>query len=209
MVASRRAVWALAGAAFRGVSTFNRDCEQGRGPATGHSDASQRGAGARLVRAYFVRAPATLPTSRDWLGTLSGLGNADYFWFIAQSDRTLSVEVTALDELKAPSLVKAQPVIGMWALADSGTFPAPANTGLAFNSANLGMTRLDATLQASTAFRLGIFDYRSDGRPDYRYHARVFYADKAVPARARVDGGTAITLRGSVSERMPPPPSHP
>ena len=56
----------------------------------------------------------------------------------------------------------------VWALADPGTFPAPANTGLAFNSANLGMTRLDATLQASTAFRLGIFDYRSDGRPDYR-----------------------------------------
>ncbi len=141
-------------------------------------------------------APATLPPSGDWLGTLSGLGNADYFWFVAQSDRTLSVEVTALDELKAASLVKAQPVIGMWALADPGTFPAPANTGLAFNSANFGMTRLDATLQASTAFRLGIFDYRSDGRPDYRYHARVFYADNAVPARARVDGGTAITVQG-------------
>jgi IPT/TIG domain len=140
--------------------------------------------------------PATLPPSGDWLGALSGLGNADYFWFVAQSDRTLSVEVTALNEVKAASLVKAQPVIGMWALADPGTFPAPANTGLAFNSANFGMTRLDATLQSSTAFRLGIFDYRSDGRPDYRYHARVFYADKAVPARARVDGGTAITVQG-------------
>jgi IPT/TIG domain-containing protein len=141
-------------------------------------------------------APASLPLSGDWLGTLSGLGNADYFWFVAQSDRTLSVEVTALDELKAASLVKAEPVIGMWALADPGTFPAPANTGMAFNSANFGMTRLDATLQASTAFRLGIFDYRSDGRPDYRYHARVFYADNLVPARARVDGGTAITIQG-------------
>ena len=58
------------------------------------------------------------------------------------------------------------------------------------------MTRLDATLQTSTAFRLGIFDYRSDGRPDYRYHARVFYADNALPPRARVDGGTAITVQG-------------
>ncbi len=141
-------------------------------------------------------APATLPLAGDWLGALSGLGNADYFWFVAQSDRTLSVEVTALDELKAASLVKAQPVIGMWALADAGTFPAPANTGLAFNSTNSGMTRLDATLQTSTAFRLGIFDYRSDGRPDYRYHARVFYADNALPPRARVDGGTAITVQG-------------
>ena len=48
-------------------------------------------------------APATLPPSGDWLGALSGLGNADYFWFVAQSNRTLSVEVTALDELKAAS----------------------------------------------------------------------------------------------------------
>lgn len=155
---------------------------------------------AAQVRDWFepttFAAPATLPPSGDWAGTLSGLGNADYFWFIAQSARTLSVEVTALDEAKAPSLVKGQPVIGMWALADPGTFPAPANTGLAFNSANLGMTRLDATLQASTAFRVGIIDYRSDGRPDYRYHGRVFYADNALPARARVDGGTAIAVQG-------------
>jgi len=138
------------------------------------------------------------------------LGNADYFWFVAQSDRTLSVEVTALDEAKSASLAKAQPVIGMWALADPGTFPAPANTGLAFNSANPGMTRLDATLQSSTAFRLGIFDYRSDGRPDYRYHARLFYADSALPARARVDGGTAITVQGiGFRTNTPAPPSHP
>jgi hypothetical protein len=84
----------------------------------------------------------------------------------------------------------------MWALADPGTIPAPANTGLAFNSPNPGMTRLDATLQAGTAFRVGIFDYRGDGRPDYRYHGRVFYADTALPARARVDGSTAITVQG-------------
>ena len=155
---------------------------------------------AQQVRDWFeptsFAAPAILPPSGDWLGTLSGSGNADYFWFIAQSDRTLSVEVTALDEAKAASLAKAQPVIGMWALADQGTVPAPANTGLAFNSSNPGMTRLDATLQVSTAFRLGIFDYRGDGRPDYSYHGRIFYADSALPARARVDGGTAITVQG-------------
>ena len=152
------------------------------------------------VRDFFeptsFAAPVSLPASGDWAGTLSGLGNADYFWFIAQSDRTLTVEVTAVDEAKAPSLIKAQPVIGMWALADPGTIPAPANTGTAFNSTSLGMTRLDATLQASTAFRVGIFDYRGDGRPDYRYRGRVFYADNAVPSRARVDGRTAIAVQG-------------
>jgi hypothetical protein len=141
-------------------------------------------------------APASLPSSGDWAGTLSGSGNADYFWFVAQSNRTLSVEVTALDEAKSASVGKSQPVIGMWGLADVGTTPAPANTGIAFNTTNLGMTRLDATLQLSTAFRVGIFDYRGDGRPDYRYGGRVFYADTAAPARARVDGSTAVTVQG-------------
>ena len=140
--------------------------------------------------------PAALPVSGDWTAALGSLGNADYFWFNAQTGRTLSVEVTALDDSKATSEVKAQPVIGMWALADPGTFPAPAGTHLAFNSTTFGLTRLDATLQASTGFRVGIFDYRGDGRPDYHYHGRVFYADTALPVRARVDGGTAITVQG-------------
>ena len=152
------------------------------------------------VRDWFeptsYTAPATLPVSGDWTATLGSLGNADYFWFNAQTNRTLSVEVTALDDSKAISEVKAQPVIGMWALADPGTFPATASTRLAFNSSHFGMTRLDGALQASTGFRVGIFDYRGDGRPDYHYHGRVFYADTAVPARARVDGVTAITVQG-------------
>jgi hypothetical protein len=157
-------------------------------------------ASALQVRDFFeptsFAAPASLPAAADWAGTLSGSGKADYFWFVAQAARTLSIEVTAIDESKTASLAKAQPVIGIWALSDQGTIPAPANTGAAFNSTNLGMTRLDATLQLSTAFRLGIFDYRGDGRPDYRYQGRVFYADNAAPARARVDGSTAITVQG-------------
>ncbi|HEX3352378.1 MAG TPA: IPT/TIG domain-containing protein [Terriglobales bacterium] len=141
-------------------------------------------------------APVALPVSGEWAGTLSGLGNADYFWLNAQGNRTLSVEVTALDGPNTASEVKAQPVIGMWALADPGTFPAPANTPLAFNTLTPGLTRLDATIQASSAFRVGIFDLRGDGRPDYRYRGRVFYADHILPSRARVDGGSAVTLQG-------------
>jgi hypothetical protein len=157
-------------------------------------------ASALQVRDWFeptsFAAPASLPAAGDWGGTLSGSGNADYFWFVGQSNRTLSVEVTALDEAKVPSTGKAQPVIGMWALANQGTTPAPAKTSMAFNTTSPGMTRLDATLQTSTAFRLGIFDFRGDGRPDYLYSGRVFYADTAIPARARVDGGTAIAVQG-------------
>jgi hypothetical protein len=51
-------------------------------------------------------------------------------------------------------------------------------------------------LLQSTGFRIGISDYRGDGRPDYRYHARVLYADSISPARASAAGGTAIAIAG-------------
>jgi len=137
--------------------------------------------------------PATLPVSGDWSGTLSGPGIADYFWFAGQTNRTLSIEVTATGESGALSESKAQPVIGVWSLSDTGTSPAPASTRLAFNSSNFAMTRLEAALQANTNFRVGIFDYRGDGRPDYGYRARVFYGNSVTPSRARVNGGTAIS----------------
>ena len=94
------------------------------------------------------------------------------------------------------SEVKAQPVIGMWALADPGTFPAPASTHLAFNTLTFGMTRLDATLQANAGFRIGIFDYRGDGRARLPLSWTRLLCRHAVPARARVDGETAITVQG-------------
>jgi hypothetical protein len=140
--------------------------------------------------------PAPLPSGGEWLAKLSGYGNVDYFWFTGQNNRTLSVEVTALDESGAASQSKSLPVIGMWALSDPGGNGAPAATPLAFNTLNFGMTRLDAVLLATTDFRLGISDYRGDGRPDFRYRARVFYGDTVIPARASVAGGTALAIQG-------------
>jgi len=143
---------------------------------------------------YF--SPAPVPKTGDWIASLSGYGNVDYFWFSGQANRTLSVEVTALDGSGAATQSIALPVIGMWGLSDPGTFPAPANTPSAFNTLNFGLTRLDANLLATTDFRVGIADYRGDGRPDYRYHARVFYGDTVAPARASVNGGTALAVQG-------------
>ena len=140
--------------------------------------------------------PAPLPAGGDWTGSLNAYGEADYFSFNAQSDRTLSVIVSAVDEFGAPVQNKIQPVAGMWALSDPGLFPAPAGTPSAFNTTFFGETRLDATLLQSTAFRVGIADYRGDGRPDYRYHARVFYGDNIFPARASVAGNTPIAIQG-------------
>jgi hypothetical protein len=78
--------------------------------------------------------PAALPIVGDWTAALGPYGDTDYFWFNAQANRTLSVVVTALDDFGNISQNKAQPVIGMWSLADPGLFPAPANSPSAFNT---------------------------------------------------------------------------
>lgn len=142
------------------------------------------------------QSPAPLPVAGGWAAALSPYGGLDYFWFAAQENRTLSVLVTAIDDSSAPSESKAQPVIGMWALADPGTFPAPANTPSAFNSSTFGTTVLNAQLLKTTSFRIGIADIRGDGRPDYRYQARVLYGDHIAPMRASVAGGTGIAIAG-------------
>ncbi len=140
--------------------------------------------------------PAAVPASGDWAGALSPYGDLDYFWFNGKANRTMSVLATALDQSGSPTESKAQPVIGMWALSDPGTSPAPANTPSAFNSSTFGMSLLNAQLLQSTGFRIGISDYRGDGRADYRYHARVLYGDSISPARASAAGGTAIAIAG-------------
>jgi hypothetical protein len=140
--------------------------------------------------------PAAVPLGGDWESALSPYGDLDYFWFNGQANRTLSIMVTAMDETSAASESKAQPVVGMWQLSDPGSSPAPSNTPSAFNSAFFGMTILNAQLLQTTAFRVGISDIRGDGRPDYRYHARILYGDNVAPARASVAGGTPLTLNG-------------
>jgi hypothetical protein len=141
-------------------------------------------------------APVPVPGSGTWAGTLSAYGTTDFFQFPAQSNRTLSVIVNALDESGTPSEAKAMPVVGMWDIADPGLTPAPANTSSAFNTSYFAETRLDAQVFQSTTLRLGISDYRGDGRPDYPYNARVIYGDNVLPARASVAGGTPLTIAG-------------
>lgn len=141
-------------------------------------------------------APAEVPVAGDWMATLGDYGDMPYHFLPAQANRTLSVAVMALDESGNASVVKAQPVVGMWAASDpSGTAPG-AFTPSPFNQAIYGMTRLDAQVNTSTNFLIGISDVRGDGRPDYLYHAYVLYADSVSPARIGVNGG-AVTVRGT------------
>ncbi len=140
--------------------------------------------------------PLPVPPGGDWTGSLSGYGDSDYFWLGARANRTLSVEVTALDDAGSPTVGKARPVIGMWSLsAPLGSAPA-AYTATAFNSSLIGLNRLDVQLFQSGDFRVGIADERGDGRPDYRYSARILYANSVLPARIPVGGTNPMTIDG-------------
>jgi len=139
--------------------------------------------------------PVPLPSGGDWVGSLNKVGDIDYFEMRAQANRTLSVAVTALDESGRASVVKVQPVIGMWAASDlEGTVP-PAYTSSPFNQVPFAMTRLDVSVIAPGSFLIGVADVRGDGRPDYRYQAHVLYADSVLPARVSVNGGP-VALQG-------------
>jgi hypothetical protein len=141
-------------------------------------------------------APPSVPHGGEWSGSLVGYGDSDYTWFTGQTNRTMSVEVEALDETGALTEDKARPVIGMWALSSTpGTVPGAATSG-AFNTFNVAMTRLDAVLNVSTDFRVGIADQRGDGRPDYRYRVRVLYGDKVIPSRTSAGGGYPVAIDG-------------
>ncbi len=139
--------------------------------------------------------PAALPRGGAWGSWISGYGSTDWFEFTAQTNRTASVSVTALDEIGKPTEIKLAPVIGIWQLSDQSGNPAPASTPSAFNTPTWGLTRLDAQFGATDTYRVGIADFRGDGRPDYSYHASLLYSDTVTPARLSLAGGLA-TLNG-------------
>jgi hypothetical protein len=139
--------------------------------------------------------PVSLPGGGDWVSSLRQ-GGVHYFQLPIQANRTLSITATALDESSRATLRKARPVIGMWTAADPEGTPSPAFTPSPFNSVVLATSRLDAQVVQAGNFLIGISDLRRDGRPDFRYHGRVLYADTLSPARVGVNGGI-ITVRGT------------
>src|SRR6185437_14331944 len=102
---------------------------------------------------------------------------------------------TALDKAGKATENKAQPVIGIW--PDSAGAGSPPDVAVSyFNSTERGTTVLNARFLESGNFKLGIADFRGDGRPDFRYRARVFYGDSVAPQRVSVQSGAALTVRG-------------
>ena len=112
-----------------------------------------------------------------------------------RAGRSLTVEVTALDESAFATANKLRPVLGLWSGADPvGLPPTQGVAATAYNSVVLGMTTMAAQTTAADTLRLAITDERGDGRPDYNYLARVLYADTNSPGSG--SAGTQMTITG-------------
>ena len=144
-------------------------------------------------------APAPVPVHSTgwWTGLLCGYGHVSYVETAVTPGRSFTIEVTALDEQGLATESKAMPVIGVFAPTDSpGAIPSLGLTPSAFASTILGMTTISAQTGQLTSLSFGIADERGDGRPDYTYQARFFYADSVIPAELGTAGGN-VTISGS------------
>ena len=142
-------------------------------------------------------APAATPLTGWWKGLLCGYGHASYYTMPVKPGRSATLEVTALNEQGFATTAKAMPVMGVFAPTDSpGALPSLGVTSAAFNSVALGMTTLSVQSGQLTSLWFGIADERGDGRPDFGYQARMFYADTILPAAIDVAGGQ-VTISGS------------
>lgn len=139
-------------------------------------------------------APRPIPFAGSWTASLSGYGDRDYYLFQAEANRTFTWDVTAIDANALPTVDKALPVLGVWTDGDAENTPEVAETF--FNTQATAATRLQVVVGAAGNQKVGVADYRGDGRPDFRYFAHLFYADKLTPARVPVQGGSVVTIAG-------------
>jgi hypothetical protein len=141
-------------------------------------------------------APVTVPSLGWWTDNLCVYGHTAWSTLAVKASRTLTVEVTALDEHSMATSAKTMPVIGLWNSTDAlGTLPTVGKTPGAFNSASTGMSTLTTESTQPQQLRIAIADQRGDGRPDYAYQARVLYADTVAPASVPASGGV-VTITG-------------
>ncbi len=141
-------------------------------------------------------APAEIAASGWWTGLFCGYGHVSYGTVNVHPNRTFTMEVTALDEQGAATESKAMPVVGLFAPTDTpGALPSLGVTPAAFNALTLATTSIFAQTGQLTSFWFGIGDERGDGRPDFNYQARLFYADTVSPSTIATSGAT-LTLSG-------------
>ena len=138
-------------------------------------------------------APMTMPASGWWTGYMCGWNHSAWTGLTVQPNRSLTVEVTALDETGAASAVKMMPMIGVWSASDPvGPAPTVALNPVPFNTAVTGMSAVQLSQPPSSSMRMAFVDQRGFGRPDFAYQARVLYADRISPANVGPLGGTVV-----------------
>ncbi|HEX4065902.1 MAG TPA: IPT/TIG domain-containing protein [Acidobacteriaceae bacterium] len=139
--------------------------------------------------------PAAVAATGEWTGRVVGYGHTAWFGFLARGGRRFTVEAQALDGNGTATEDKAAIVMGAWNGADAaGTGPA-TSTMQPFDGNSVGLTTLPVLLGADSEVRIGLADFRGDGRPDFAYRGRILYADSVTPARIPAAGG-AIVIRG-------------
>lgn len=144
-----------------------------------------------------LSAPAPADVSGWWNGLLCAYGHFAWTSLNVQPGRSFTMEVTALDEQGNATSAKAMPVIGAWAASDSLTaLPTLGAATTPFNGLVNGMTTLTVASGSATSIRLVVADQRGDGRPDFAYQARLFYADSLAPATVGTAGGDTLTITG-------------
>lgn len=139
-------------------------------------------------------APSAIPLEGSWTASLGGYGDRDYYSLSIRANRTLTLDVTAIDESGAANVNRALPVLGAWAQGSDENTPALTQTY--FNALPAAATRLSAAINSTGVYKLGVMDYRGDGRPDFLYTAHLFYADQLTPAHVGVQGGSVVTIEG-------------
>ena len=140
-------------------------------------------------------APAAMAQTGWWKGALCGYAHSSWTTVAVKANRSLTMEVTAVDETGSASMVKATPMVGVWRSTDAtGVAPTVAATPVAFNSFGVGLSTVtvQGTGSGAGSLRMAITDQRGAGRPDFAYQARVLYADAIQPANVGANGGTVV-----------------
>ncbi len=142
-------------------------------------------------------APAPIAATGWWTGLICGFGHVSYAGATVRPGRTFTLEVTALDGQGSATTAKLMPVLADFDVNDNPPYNPPSGpaTITAFNGLSTGTTTLHADTGSAVSLRLGIADQRGDGRPDFNYSARFFYADSVAPARVAAQGGT-VSISG-------------
>lgn len=137
-------------------------------------------------------APADVFVSGEWMARLTGYGHTSWLQWWARGAREFTVEAQALDENGHATAQKAQIVAGAWNGSDLPGSGPVTGTVQALNGSEIGLTTLPVLTVADSEVRVGLADFRGDGRPDYAYRGRILYADSVSPARLPSAGGPIV-----------------